>query len=222
LRWPDALIAFGLAVAGTAAVLAALRAGVIPGVVANYVAHAWMAAIALTWFFVFRRRFPIGGLNQAQLRPWYAVALILIAVNVGETIASPPGASLRLPAAPTLVAQLLFLAFVVGPTEELLFRGLIQTSLNGSIHARVWLRRWPIGLGTVFGAVLFGLFHLINVVYKPLGATLQQVVTAVVIGLVFGVIYDRTKNLVGASLAHSVADFSGTAIPLLAYILANR
>jgi len=216
------LIAFGLFLAGTVAVLAALRAGTIPGVVANYVVHAWMAVIALTWFYVFRRRFPIGGLNQAQLRPWYAVALILIALNVGETIASPPGIGTRLPEPPTLIAQLVFLAFVVGPTEELLFRGLIQTSLNGSIQARVWIRSWPIGLGTVIGAILFGLFHLVNVVYQPLGATLQQVVTAVVIGLVFGVLYDRTRNLVGASLAHSVADFSGTAIPLLAYVLANR
>jgi len=46
--------------------------------------------------------------------------------------------------------------------------------------------------------------------------------TAIVIGLVFGVLYDRTRNLVGASLAHSAADFSATAIPLLAYFLANR
>jgi len=54
--------------------------------------------------------------------------------------------------------------------------------------------------------------------YQSLATTLQQVVTAIVIGLVFGVLYDRTRNLVGASLAHSVADFSGTAIPLITTI----
>jgi membrane protease YdiL (CAAX protease family) len=222
MRWPDGLIAFGLAVAGTVAVLAALRAGAIPGVVANYAAHAWMAVIALIWFFLLGRRFPIGGLDAAQLRPWFVLGLILIGVNVIATVASPPGGGLRLPNPPTLVAQLVFLAFVVGPTEELLFRGLIQTSLNASIRARVWLRSWPVGLGTVVAAVLFGLFHLINVVYQPIGVTLQQAATAVVIGLVFGVLYDRTKNLVGASLAHSLADFSGTALPLLAFALTNR
>jgi membrane protease YdiL (CAAX protease family) len=222
LRWPDALVTFGLAVLGTLAVVAGLRVGAISGVVANYIAHAWMAVVALTWIFLRRHRFPIGRLNGAQLRPWLEVALILIAANVVGTIASPPAASLRLPGPPTLIAQLVFLAFVVGPTEELLFRGLIQTSLNGSIPARVWLGSWPIGLGTVSAAVLFGLFHLVNVVYQPLMATMQQVLTATIIGLVFGVLYDRTKNLVGASLAHSLADFSGTAIPLLAYVVIQR
>lgn len=208
--------------AGTFVVVAALRAGAIPGVVANYVAHAWMAVIALTWFFLLGRRFPVGGLNRAQLRPWFVVGLILVGVNVIATVASPPGAGLRIAKPPTLVAELVFLAFVVGPTEELLFRGLIQSSLNASIRARIWLRSWPVGLGTVLAAVLFGLFHLINVVYQPVGVTLQQALTAVVIGLVLGVLYDRTKNLVGASLVHSVADFSGTALPLLAYALTNR
>lgn len=206
---------------GTVAVVAAVRAGAIPGVVANYIAHAWMAVIPLTWFFLFGRGFPIGRLDKT-LRPWFLVAVVLIALNFVGTIASPPGASLRLPKPPTLVAELVFLAFVVGPTEELLFRGLIQTALNGSINSRVRLRSWRIGLGTVVAAVMFGLFHLVNVVYQPLGATLQQALTAVVIGLVFGVLYDGTKNLVGASLAHSLADFSGTAIPLLAYVVINR
>jgi len=78
---------------------------------------------------------------------------------------------LRLPAGPTLIAELVFLAFIVGPTEEQLFRGLIQTGLHQSMGP------W----GTVIGALLFGLFHLINLGYQPLGATLQQVLTAIVI-----------------------------------------
>jgi membrane protease YdiL (CAAX protease family) len=180
-------------------------------VLANYVAHVWMAAIALAWFFLLGRRFPVGSLKR-RMRPWYVVAVVLIAVNVGETLGSPPSAGLHLPSLPTLIAQLVFLAFVVGPTEELLFRGLIQTALHAS------LRRW----GIAIGALLFGLFHVINLVYQPLAATIQQVLTAIVIGLVFGVLYERTRNLVGASLAHSLADFSGTAIPLIANFFASR
>jgi membrane protease YdiL (CAAX protease family) len=181
-----------------------------------------MAAIALAWFFLLGRRFPVGGLNQRQLRPWYIVALVLVAANVAGTFASPPAARLHLPNLPTLIADLVFVAFVVGPTEELLFRGLIQTALNGSIHARLSPRGWRLELGTVIGAIVFGLFHFINLGYQSLPATLQQVVTSIVIGLVFGVLYDRTRNLVGASLAHSLADLSGTAIPLLVYVMANR
>ncbi len=169
-----------------------------------------MAGIALAWFFLLGRRFPIGSLNR-RMRPWYIAAVVLIAVSVGESIASRPSAGFHVPALPTLIAQLVFLAFVVGPTEELLFRGLIQTGLRES------LGRW----GIVMGALLFGFFHLINLASQPLEATALQVLTAIVIGLVFGVLYDRTRNLVGASLAHSVADLSGTAIPLLAYFVAR-
>jgi membrane protease YdiL (CAAX protease family) len=170
-----------------------------------------MAAIALAWFFLLGRRFPIGSLTR-RMRPWYIAALVLIAVSVGETIASPPSAGFHVPALPTLIAELVLLTFVVGPTEELLFRGVIQTGLNASFGQS----------GIVVGALLFGLFHLINLATQSLGATLLQVFTATVIGFLFGVLYDRTRNLIGASLAHSVADFSATAIPLFAYFFANR
>jgi membrane protease YdiL (CAAX protease family) len=195
LAWPDAVIAFVLAVAGAVAVVGALRARWIPPVLANYVAHVWMAAIALGWFFLLGRRFPIGSLKR-RMRPWYIAAMILIAVSVGETVASPPSAVLQIPGVASLIAQLVFLAFVVGPTEELLFRGLIQTGLRESLGS------W----GIVIGAVLFGFFHLINLASQPLGSTALQVLTAIVIGLAFGALYDRTRNLVGASLAHCMAD----------------
>jgi membrane protease YdiL (CAAX protease family) len=169
-----------------------------------------MAAIALAWFFLLGRRFPIGSLMR-RMRPWYIAAIVLIAVTVGETIASPPSTGFHVPALPTLIAQLVFLAFVVGPTEELLFRGLIQTGLRESLGQR----------GIVIGALLFGFFHLISLASQPLATTALQVFTAILIGLVFGVLYDRTRNLVGASLAHSAADLSATAVPLIAYFIAR-
>jgi len=200
----------------------ALRAGWITGLLAEYLAHAWMAAIVLAWVLVLGRRFPIGGFDRRQLRPWYVLALVFLLISIGETVGSPPARSLHLPNVPTLAAQLLFLAVVVGPTEELLFRGLIQTSLNTSIRASVSIRGWRLGLGTVIAALLFGLFHLVNLGYQGLGVTLEQVFFAAVIGLAIGVLYDRTRNLIGASLAHGVADFSARAIPLLAYLIAQR
>jgi membrane protease YdiL (CAAX protease family) len=35
--------------------------------------------------------------------------------------------------------------------------------------------------------------------------------------LVIGVVYDRTRNLIGAAVLHGLLDFSGTALPLVAY-----
>jgi uncharacterized protein len=201
-------------------VVIAFRGGLIPGVVATYVAHAWMAAIALTWVFVLGRRFPVGGLDFRQLRPWYVLSLIITAGNAIVAFASPPA---RLHVNPvTLAAQLVAVALVVGPSEELLFRGLIQTSLNRSIHAALHWRAWRVSLATVVAAVLFGLFHLINLGFQTPSATVQQVVIAVILGFVIGVLYDRTRNLMGASLFHSVTDFSGTALPLVAYVMAHH
>jgi len=213
-------VAFALAVVGCVAVVMALRARWIPGVVATHFTHFWMAAIALTWFFLLGRRFPIGGLDARQLRPWYLLSLVIVAGNAIAAFVFPP-ASLHFKAV-TLAAQLVALALVVGPSEELLFRGLIQTSLNGSIHAAMRWRGWRLPVGTLFAAVLFGLFHLVNIGFQPLAATLEQVVVGIALGLVIGVLYDRTGNLIGASLFHSVADFSGTALPFLAYVLVNR
>ena len=59
--------------------------------VATYLAHAWMAAIALTWVFVLVRRFPVGGLDFRQLRPWYVLSLVITAGNAIVAFASPPG-----------------------------------------------------------------------------------------------------------------------------------
>ncbi|TMF88365.1 MAG: CPBP family intramembrane metalloprotease [Chloroflexi bacterium] len=198
----------------------ALRARWIPGVVATYAAHAWLATIALTWYFLLGRHFPIGGVDARQLRPWYLLSLVITAVNAVVAFAAPPASMHVNPV--TLAAQLVALALVVGPSEELLFRGVIQTSLNRSIHAAMRWRGWRLPLGTLFAAVLFGLFHLVNLGFQPLATTLEQVVVGIALGLVIGVLYDRTGNLIGAGLFHSVADFSGTALPFLAYVLVNR
>ena len=198
----------------------ALRARWIPGVVATYLAHAWMAAIALTWYFLLGRHFPIGGVDARQLSPWYLLSLVITAVHAVVAFAAPPTSMHVNPV--TLAAQLVALALVVGPSEELLFRGVIQTSLNRSIHAAMRWRGWRLPLGTLFAAVLFGLFHLVNIGFQPLAATLEQVAVGIALGLVIGVLYDRTGNLIGAGLFHSVADFSGTALPFLAYVLVNR
>src|SRR6059036_1950230 len=118
----------------------ALRAHWIPGVVATYLAHFWMAAIALIWFFVLGRRFPIGGLDARQLRPWYRLSLVIVAANAVLAFASPPANVHVNPL--TLAAELVALAVVVGPCEELLFRGLIQNLLewfDSRSHALAWL-----------------------------------------------------------------------------------
>jgi membrane protease YdiL (CAAX protease family) len=192
-----------------------------PGIVAAYAAHAWLAAIALAWFFWLGRRFPVGTLSRRELIPWYVLWLLAVLGNALLAFSAPPD-SIRLPAAPLLVADLVFLGVVVGPTEELLFRGLVQTGVNGSVAWELRVFGLRLRLGTMLAAGAFGLWHLVNLTYQPIGPTAVQVLSATAIGLVIGVVYDRTRNLVGAAILHSLLDFSGTVLPLVAYSAIHR
>jgi len=214
----DALAALGLATAGAVAVGFGLRAHWLSGVAATYLAHAWFVAIPLVWFFGLSRRFPIGGRQQAQLRPWYGLWLLAVIGNLAQAVASPTQAA-NLPPLVPLAAKLFFLAVLVGPSEELLFRGLIQTGLNRSMPAAMRWHGWALSAGTVVAAVVFGLWHLTNLTYQALGPTIQQVTIATLMGLVIGIFYARTRNLIGASILHSLNDFLGTALPLAAWVL---
>jgi membrane protease YdiL (CAAX protease family) len=212
---------FALAIVGAVAAVVAVREQWVVGIVATYAAHAWFAAIALAWYFQLGRRFPIGTLARRELLPWYVLWLLAVIGTAVQAFTSPPPA-LHLPALPILAADLVFLAVVVGPTEELLFRGLIQTALNGSVSRELRLLGWRLRLGTVLAAIAFGLWHLVNLPFQPTSATLEQVLTAAFVGLVIGVVYDRTRNLIGAAVLHSLLDFLGLAFPLMAYAVIHH
>lgn len=83
---------------------------------------------------------------------------------------------------------------LVGPIEELLFRGVVQGLLRRALSA------WP---AILLASGLFGLVH----VWAVQGATGQQLVYAVVaaaLGLVLGYLYERTGNVVVPGIAHGV------------------
>jgi membrane protease YdiL (CAAX protease family) len=158
----------------------------------------------------------VGKLARRELWPWSVLCLLAVVGNAIQAFVSPPQEA-HLPPLSLLIAELALLLVVVGPAEELLFRGLVQTGINGSVSAELRLLGWPLRLGTVLAAVAFGLSHLVNLTYQPIGTTAEQVLIAIVIGLVIGVVYDRTRNLIGAAVLHGLLDFSGTALPLVAY-----
>jgi membrane protease YdiL (CAAX protease family) len=221
LRWPDAAAGLGLAVVGTGAAAAALQMHWVPGIVASYAAHAWLAAIALGWYFWLGRRFPVGALARRELLPWSVLWLVAVALNTLIAFSAPPN-TVRLPAPPLLAAELLLVGLVVGPTEEAVFRGLVQTGVNTSLHRELRGLGFTLRLGTVLAAVAFGLSHLVNLSYQPVGPTLEQVMTATVIGIVIGVVYDRTQNLIGAAVLHNLLDLTGTVMPWVAYFVLHR
>jgi hypothetical protein len=83
---------------------------------------------------------------------------------------------------------------LVGPIEELLFRGVAQGVLRKGFGVRA---------GIVLASGLFGLVHWVAVSGGPL-EKLAYVTIAAVLGIVLGVLYERTETLVAPALAHGV------------------
>jgi hypothetical protein len=87
------------------------------------------------------------------------------------------------------VAQFALVALLAGVGEELLFRGVLQTTISG------WTT--PIA-GLVLCSLLFGLAHSLSRLYFLL---------ATLIGFFLGAMVMQTNDLVGPIVAHAVYDF---------------
>lgn len=177
-------------------------------VVLDYLSHAWFLAIVTVWVFVFRQRFPVGRLTRQSLRGWFGPWIIVGGLNL---IIALQGS--RLAVHHAVIAWLVFEGIVVGPVEEWLFRGVVQTTLNRVIGGAGLFGR--IRWGTIVATLTFGLVHLANLSHQSLSVTLQQVIFATLTGLALGHYYDRTQNLWGAAILHNIIDFTSILVPLL-------
>lgn len=84
----------------------------------------------------------------------------------------------------------LVLLFCTGYLEELLFRGLLQSA------AISVMGRWP---GLFLSAALFAVLHIGY-------ASLLDVLFVFAVGLAFGLFVDRTRSLLGVTLAHGLTN----------------
>jgi hypothetical protein len=83
---------------------------------------------------------------------------------------------------------------LVGPIEELLFRGVVQGVLR---------RSFGVGTGIVVASALFGLVHWVAVSGGP-AEKFAYVAIAATLGIILGVLYERTETIVAPALAHGV------------------
>jgi uncharacterized protein len=204
-------------VAGAAVALSVSVILVAPGVELSIlfpVLTALIGIAAVLWAGFYRRpdallgpefRIGWGAVGMAALG-WLVVFGLQIVLGVALVVLLGPEAAPETGNLPAEVVQgppwsLILTVVVIAPVaEELYFRGFLLQGLWRSFGPR-----WAIGLS----AVVFGLFHFS-------GARLQTVlpmVSATLIGAVFGYLFVRTGNLAVTVLAHVLVN--GVAVSLV-------
>jgi membrane protease YdiL (CAAX protease family) len=101
----------------------------------------------------------------------------------------------------------LFLLFTTGVTEEIFFRGVLQTRLTAAFRSNV--------LGVIVTSILFGLYHVPYAYLNPnwpsygdlAGALQAGLVNGMLGGVVLGFVYVMARgNLVAAIIVHALID----------------
>lgn len=136
----------------------------------------------------------VGTITLLVLQVVITKLLAQFGLSAGQNAALLPGRD-----DPTYFLQMAVVSvLIVGPAEELLFRGVVQGLLRRAMTA------WPaIGITSL----VFGVIHVAAVV----GTTGQAFVyasIAAVLGLVLGYAYERTGNVVVPALTHGL--YNGT------------
>lgn len=119
--------------------------------------------------------------------------VLIASLQLGVEPAPSTIGEVDLPPAVLTVILVPAMLLVVGPAEELLFRGVVQKFLRESFGA------WPAILGA---GALFGAIHLLALVQSSGLGTLLTLIVITAVGVGLGWLYERTGSLPAAMLAH--------------------
>ena len=99
----------------------------------------------------------------------------------------------------------LMVSLQAGIVEEVICRGIISKYIYNGLNKVEEKRR--IWISAISSGLAFGMLHFINLFRQGLLPTINQVIAAAAIGMLFGVIYLVYKNLFGTIFIHFLNDF---------------
>ena len=102
-----------------------------------------------------------------------------------------------------IIGTMAFQWIIVGLCEETMFRGLIQTYLMNNLEGTVNMAGHELHIGTVIGAIIWGLFHFINILIMPLRPVIFFVILTTIVGLPMGYAYQKTRSLATTIIVHN-------------------
>ena len=159
--------------------------------VLNLVGEGFFAACALFFVFLLKKsdlfkadsKYLRSGLTAAGL--FWFIIILQTWFAMGQLIDTT--------AAPWVIIIFVIFAFLIGFTEEVLFRGLIQRALHNYFGEDNFLH---VFLAILAGGIIFGAAHLSNA-FRPGADVLSSVVQACAttgMGIYLGTIYFRSKK----------------------------
>ncbi|WP_434523087.1 lysostaphin resistance A-like protein [Halorubrum sp. AS12] len=133
------------------------------------------------------------------LGSWVVILILILAVStivqlLGTETAANQSAELAM-GNPSIIPLLIAASFlVIGPCEEILYRGVVQGRLRESL---------PAAPSILLSAAIFATIHVMALT-GGLSARLTTVSILFVPSLVFGAVYEYTENLVVPALLHGL------------------
>lgn len=165
--------------------------------------------LAVVGYIAITRRFSLIKVRVPTLRDVGMVVLGIVALLVALAGISAVYSTLGVQTAqnqiseigannPEVMLYMIPLAFlVIGPGEELLFRGTIQGLFRRSYAAVPAI---------VLSSALFAVAHVTALLGSSLGAKAATITALFALSLVLGAVYERTENLVVPALVHGAYD----------------
>lgn len=145
-----------------------------------------------------------------------AVATFVVALTLSAVVASSgvepaqnQGAAVAMQNPAIIPAIVLAMFLVVGPCEEFLFRGVVQSRLRESL---------PAAPAIVVASAVFAPAHVISLSGGGVSGVLIAIGLLVFPSLLFGVVYEYTGNLVVVALMHAL--YNSILLSLLYIVIA--
>ena len=178
--------------------------------------HAVMLVIALALIaWLSRRNFPVYGLQWPKNSDYVTSALLcgaffgllMTVVDYFPQILRhiPPPENLSLTPR-SIGAWLFFEGIYVGPTEEIPFRGLLQTFLMQRTAGRVRFLKYDMHVAGVILAILFALAHLTSFWTENFWIALGQQTYAFALGILYAYWREKSGSLLAPIIGHNVSD----------------
>lgn len=134
-----------------------------------------------------------------------------------------------------IIGQLGFQLLLSGPSEELIFRAFAITMLALLVKGVVFSNKdagpgkaafkvfgGEMSVANLIAAAIFGLAH-VRFTFAPFSASFDtgQVIVSVILGLFYGICYERSKSMIYPMLMHSLSNVVVVSVSIIAGFIIN-